>query len=97
MKKFSILALTLILAVSFAACSSSKDSVKEDAKVKTVDKKAEPVKADPKVACKADADKAFAACTTKAGKDKNAAAKCSSDKTKAYTACEPKAVPAKKK
>ena len=51
MKKFSILALTFMLALSFAACSSSSE-VKKDEVKKTV----EPV-VDPKVACKADADK----------------------------------------
>jgi len=101
MKKFSIMALTLMLAMSFAACGS-KEQVKDEAKTKTVEKvvekKAEPAKVDPKVACKADADKTFDACVVTAGKDKKKAAACTTAKTKAYASCDkPKVVtPAKK-
>ncbi len=91
MKKFSILALTLMLAFTFAACGN-KEQVKDDAAAKTVEtaKKAEPVKADPKVTCKADADKTAEACVTKAGKDKKAAAKCDAAKKAAYADCDKK-------
>jgi len=91
MKKFSILALTLMLAISFAACN--KQAVKDEAAKKgvetVVEKKAEVAKVDPKVAtCKADADKAFDACVKKAGKDAKKAAACDTNKTKAYAACD---------
>jgi curli biogenesis system outer membrane secretion channel CsgG len=99
MKKFSILALTLMLAFSFAACN--KEAVKQEAASKTmekaVEKKAEVAKVDPKVAaCKADADKAFDACVKKAAKDAKKLAACDTNKTKAYAACDKPAAPVKK-
>ena len=82
MKKFSILALSLMLAFAFAACSSSAD-------VKTVDtaKKVE-TKVDPKIACKADCDKAADVCTKAAGKDKKKAAACDAAKVKCAADCD---------
>jgi ABC-type Fe3+-hydroxamate transport system substrate-binding protein len=101
MKKFSIITLTLMLALSFAACGS-KEQVKDTAATKTVEKvvekKAEP-KADPKVVCAADCDKTAEACVTKAAKDKKAAAKCDAAKKKCTADCDKTKVvePAKKK
>jgi len=82
MKKFSVLALTAMLALSFAACSSSSEVKKEDAKPAVV----VPV-VDPKVACKADADKKFDACVA-AAKTAKAKKACETTKTKAYADCD---------
>ena len=93
MKKFSILALTLMLAFSFASCS--KEALKDQAKKqavdtvvnKTSDKAADVATA---VVCKSDCDKTFDACVKKAGKNKKKAAACDKAKTKCYADCEKK-------
>lgn len=93
MKKFSILALTLMLAFGFAACSSNQ--VATDAKADV--KKVEP-KVDPKVVCKADCDKTAAACLTAAGKAKAKIAACDKAKVACAADCDKAKVaePAKK-
>ena len=89
MKKFSIIALTLMLALAFASCS--KQSMKDQMSSEGVNKAADVASEKAKVAsCKSDADKAFDACVKKAGKDKKKAAACDTAKTKAYADCEKK-------
>jgi len=89
MKKFSIIALSLMLAMAFASCS--KEQMKSEATSKGMDKAVEMSKPDPKVAaCKSDCDKTADACVKKAGKDKKKADACATAKTTCYTNCEKK-------
>ncbi len=87
MKKFSIIALTLMLALSFAACSTQdmKNKMSSEGMSKAADVASDQAKV---ASCKSDADKAFDACVTKAGTNKKKAASCDKAKTKAYADCE---------